>query len=968
MFGFNTQNIRASDTRGANTNNIWWYAEVVGDDVKHEMISPILYEGNIYATHIFSDVIYWSDDIITEPENSKKNFKNLPIDFGNELHLRNSPALINNQLVVATGEEAFTGITNMVYVVDISDPLNLIIDEYEYGLGNSNICYGAAPAVDDKYIYLTSYDPNTFDQVNYDTQFIVLAFKNLQSEQFMFELPASSYATPAVHNNIAVVCCKERSGKSVFAFDIEAQASLWNKSLGEVGSAAPVIYEDKVFITSKSMGNIKVTALDLTNGTQLWSKNIGSSTKPADLTPAVYNDIIYISLPNGKITALNTNNGDNIWSKDVVDIGQQISAAPSYADGKLYIPLTADNDGIGSVIAIDTETQETKWRFNTFYSPRDNGVPSSPIVTNGLVIFGDDNGRIYSIGEYVKPDQQLEGTLISKPIELPPGAWWDTFYASTETEKDKNSITFQLLDENRQFLTNLKNGDTIALGQGSTVRKARLRADFTALNLSVNPKLYSWNITFTKDEKAPVFDIKSFQPGAEGWLNEIADQFTITVVDEGTGLLIPSAEYTLTYDSTAGTETKKRSALCTGSNGTTNPQTVIADIGNESFFQNITALKEIIFSIKDLANNLNTTKITFRQDTQKPSSNLQNETIEESYSSPTIILTATAKDPGTLQNASGVSKVDLKYRYSDDLEPIFSGGWITHSTATTAPYQFEFTAEEGGGWYELTTIATDLIGNSETEPESGDAEFIMDSTPPETPDYGIIDNWYNDIPEFTITFEDDYLLDTIEYRPNFETEWTIIERGIQQKTYSQPWSFQSSYWDQMNEGEEYFLHLRITDYLGNKQTIITDEIKLTKDTKTPNVAVEAPNIGSDWTWEDTFDITAFAEDSDGSGIQAVTLEYSYSEDNATWGDWIEYEGDITTSDITWEFTAEDGNGFYRFRITATDNAGNQAASIFVVGLNIFPAALVGALFALLALLIILTLFFIWWKKNHPLKK
>jgi outer membrane protein assembly factor BamB len=966
MLGFNLQNTRASDTKGSNTNNIWWYAEVVGDDVRHEMLSPILYEGNLYATHLFSNVIYWCDDIITNPPNSKKNFKNLPIDFGNDLHIRNSPATINNLLIIPTGEEDFTGVTNLVYVVDISNPLNLVIDEYIYDGGN--ICYGAAPAVDDNYIYLTSYDPNTFDSVNYDTKFIVLNFDNLQTEHMIYNLPANSFTTPAVQDNIAVVCCKHRTGKSVFAFDIESKTSLWNKTIGEVGLASPVIYEGKVFITSKTMGNIKVTALDLTNGTQLWAKTIGASTKSADFTPTVFNDVLYAVLPKGTITALDTDSGESLWSKDVVEIGQQISASPSYADGKLYIPLTADSFDIGSLIAIDTETHETKWRFNTFYSPRANKVPSSPIITNGMVIFGDDNGRIYSIGEYVKPDQQLEGTLISMPIELPPGAWWDKFYADAETEKDKNSITYQLLDENKKFLTKLKNGDTIALGQGATTRKVRLRADFTAQNLSVNPKLFSWNITFTKDEKAPVFDIKSFQPGAEGWLNEIVDQFSITVQDKGTGLLITSAEYTLTYDSTEGAKTKKRSASCTGSNGTINPQTVTANIGNESFFNNITALKEIIFSIKDLANNLNTTKITFRQDTQKPTSNLQNETIEESYNTPSILLTVTAQDPGTPQNASGVASIELKYRYSDDLEPTFSGGWTTHSTITTLPYEFDFTAIEGGGWYELTTIATDLIGNSELEPERGDASFLMDSMPPELPDYGIIDDWYNDLPEFSITFKDDYLLDKIEYRPNFETEWTTIETGIQQKIYSRTWSLKSSYWEQMNEGEEYFLHLQITDYLGNKQRIVEDEIILYKDTQNPNVAIEAPNIGSDWTWEDTFDITAFAEDSQGSGIQTVTLEYSFSEDNSTWGDWIEYEDDITTPDITWTFKAEDGNGFYKFQITALDGAGNQAQSILIIGLNIFPATLVGVLFTLLIILIIVTLFFIWWKKKHPIKK
>jgi hypothetical protein len=683
----------------------------------------------------------------------------------------------------------------------------------------------------------------------------------------------------------------------------------------------------------------------------------------------VYNDILYIALPKGTITALNTNNGDQLWIKDVVtDLGARIAASPSYADGKLFIPITADSFGIGACIALDTEIQDIIWQFNTLYSPRDNGVPSSPIITNGMVIFGDENGRIYSVGQYVEPDKELEGTLISMPIELPPGAWWDRFYVNMQTLPGTNSITFKLLDEDKNTLTTLENGKVIALGQGATTRIARLRADFTAINITNNPRLLSWNLTFTKDENPPTYNLNSFHPGSEGWLNEIASRFSINVRDEGTGLLVNSAEYTLTYDSAAGTKTQKNAAICTGNNGTNNEQTIIVDVGNESFFQNITALKEIIFSIKDLAGNLNTTKITFRQDTRTPTSSIENETIEDTYDYPSVLIKATAKDPGTTQNASGIASVELKYRYSDTLDPSFTGTWQSFETITSSPYEFRFTAKDGGGWYELTTIATDVIGNTEKDPASGDVVFIMDSEPPEKPSIQTAGYWFNTLPQFSLTFRDDFLIRRIEYKPNFETTWTTIEGGILQKTYSIPWSLSSNIWNQMNEGETYYLYLQITDYLGNTRTITTNDeaIIFHKDITTPNVALEAPSFSTDWTWEDTFDIIAYIDDSIGSGIQTVSLEYSYSEDNTSWGEWIPYGDDITTSEVTWKFNAEEGNGFYRFRLNATDNAENQAQEQLIIRINIFPGTLFTALFVLLVILILLTLFFVWWKKTHPI--
>ncbi|GAI06363.1 unnamed protein product [marine sediment metagenome] len=205
-----------------------------------------------------------------------------------------------------------------------------------------------------------------------------------------------------------------------------------------------------------------------------------------------------------------------------------------------------------------------------------------------MFFFGDNNGKLYSIGEFVEPDQEIEGSIISIPIKLPQGYWWDRFNVHDNTSADSsiNSITYSILDEDKNFIKEIKNGDTI--GDITIDRTIRLRADLYAKNLSVNPQLWDWRVTFVVDSVPPFLDKSTFTPDPDGWINETTHVFTIKVKDDGSGLHVSSAEYVLEYSIENETHTGTFDANCTGEDGTRNVETITANISKLDFYQNIT--------------------------------------------------------------------------------------------------------------------------------------------------------------------------------------------------------------------------------------------------------------------------------------------------------------------------------------------------------------------------------------------
>jgi hypothetical protein len=335
-----------------------------------------------------------------------------------------------------------------------------------------------------------------------------------------------------------------------------------------------------------------------------------------------------------------------------------------------------------------------------------------------------------------------------------------------------------------------------------------------------------------------------------------------------------------------------------------------------------------------------------------------------------IWINASSFDNGT--NASGIKEVKLYYRYSSTGN--FTGDWVyfANYTKKSPHWKFNFTSypSQHGGYFELCTIAKDNASNEEKSKTKGDVSFLYDWTKPNLPTFpgGIL--WFKEPSTFSVEFKDDFRLDTIQYHPNFDTSWTTIATDINASTYDKSWSLKEEYWNQMNEGEVYYLYFRINDTLGNTLLITSDSQAITvrKDTTAPNGTVKILPFN-----ETSYNFTVIGDnviDQGGSGIKEVSLYYRFSKDNSNWSSWTRYGDTLSSSPYDWEYRAQDGDGYYDFKINISDVAGNTReseilhTSVFPVKRFLLPVTLILIMIGLFLILSLLsTMIFIKWRKT-----
>lgn len=146
----------------------------------------------------------------------------------------------------------------------------------------------------------------------------------------------SHEAQPLVYNGIAYVPTGE---DDVFAIDVESGETKW-KYEGELDQA----------ISTVCCGWL--------------SRGVG-----------IGDGKVYIGKLDGMMVALDQETGEVEWESKVTDWKQEnggITAAPLYYDGMVYTGITGGEFGVrGRLVALDAETGEEQWRFNTTAGPDD---------------------------------------------------------------------------------------------------------------------------------------------------------------------------------------------------------------------------------------------------------------------------------------------------------------------------------------------------------------------------------------------------------------------------------------------------------------------------------------------------------------------------------------------------------------------------------------------------------------------
>jgi uncharacterized membrane protein len=299
-------------------------------------------------------------------------------------------------------------------------------------------------------------------------------------------------------------------------------------------------------------------------------------------------------------------------------------------------------------------------------------------------------------------------------------------------------------------------------------------------------------------------------------------------------------------------------------------------------------------------------------DTTAPTSSTTS-TIPDYWRSAGFIgMTASASDA-----TSGVSRVDLYYRYSTDNSTW--GAWTFVSSDFTAPYSWLIPYANGDGFYEYYTRAVDNATNTEAAPGSADFRVCSDMTAP-TSSLNAITPYLGAVNPITITATASDASSginsvTLQYRYSTDNStwggWTSSDSDD-----SAPYQF--SFFFTSGSGYYQFRSIAVDNALNMEVAPAAADARCCFDNVAPTST--AALIGIYATYDTTRTVNATASDAT-SGLAQVGLYYRFSANNATWSPWM-LISNLTAAPWSWTGSPTNGTGYYEFYTIATDRAGN----------------------------------------------
>ena len=267
---------------------------------------------------------------------------------------------------------------------------------------------------------------------------------------------------------------------------------------------------------------------------------------------------------------------------------------------------------------------------------------------------------------------------------------------------------------------------------------------------------------------------------------------------------------------------------------------------------------------------------------------------------PQYTTTAVFSLNATASDANGIQEVELWYRHGE------SGSYALHSTATAAPYGFNFdsTATGGDGTYSFYSIAVDIAGNVEAPPAGNDTWTILDSTPPALSVTSPAEGQFVTSSTVQATWEgSDSGTGIQKFEVSLDSaSWTDEGYGL------------SCVFADVADGP-HTLDVRATDNVS-LQTIV--HVDFTVDTVYPTSRVDSLPPYQAY---EGFMVNVTASDAD--GVQEVQLWYRHGGSGA-----FEYFGADPEAPYSFEFNSSSvaGDGLYEFYSRAVDIAGNNESA------------------------------------------
>lgn len=117
-------------------------------------------------------------------------------------------------------------------------------------------------------------------------------------------------------------------------------------------------------------------------GRVLWRFTRGSGL--IEFQPVLANGVLYYTNNNGQAFAVRAKGGKKVWRRDV---GSLVASSPAWNKNRVFI-VTLDP---GSVLCLNAKNGKMVWRKSL-----PSRSESSPIVVNGIVYFGSEDGTVYA--------------------------------------------------------------------------------------------------------------------------------------------------------------------------------------------------------------------------------------------------------------------------------------------------------------------------------------------------------------------------------------------------------------------------------------------------------------------------------------------------------------------------------------------------------------------------------------------
>jgi outer membrane protein assembly factor BamB len=184
----------------------------------------------------------------------------------------------------------------------------------------------------------------------------------------------------------------------------------WSASTGGPIIASPIVAADAVIVGSDD-GVLR--ALDVSSGTSRWTYGTDA---PIRATPAVDGDVVYAAGFDGAVHAVAVGSGQRLWRRS---LGFEVFASPAVIGDTVIIAADA-------LHALDVSDGSSRW---TFALPEPS--VSSPVVSHGLTIFGDNDGVVRAVDV---EDGTLRWQLpTGSSIKSSPAVDGDTAYVGSES-------------------------------------------------------------------------------------------------------------------------------------------------------------------------------------------------------------------------------------------------------------------------------------------------------------------------------------------------------------------------------------------------------------------------------------------------------------------------------------------------------------------------------------------------------